>query len=75
MGITLLIDDALNSIRSFVNKTNQDEKCLKDSLDKIPSNDHKKFAEKRYYFSVIEELKKFYYNDNQHKLKDQLDTP
>ncbi len=69
-----IINDALNSIRSFVNKTNQDEKCLKDSLNKIPSNDHKNFAIKRYYFSVIEELKKSSYNANFHKLKDQLDT-
>ncbi len=76
-----IINDALNSIRSFVNKTNQDESLkrlkderLKDSLNKIPTNDHKNFAIKRYYFSVIEELKKSFYNANFHKLKDQLDT-
>ena len=69
-----IINDALNSIRSFVNKTNQDEKFLKDSLDKIPSNDHKKFAARTDFFSVIEELKKSFYNDNFHKLKDHLDT-
>jgi hypothetical protein len=69
-----IIDDAINNIRSFLNKTNQDEKGLKDSLQKIQLSEHKKFAAKRYYFSVIEKLKKSYYNDNFHKLKDQLST-
>ncbi len=69
-----VIDDALNNIRSFLNKTNHDEKSLKDSLDKIQLREHKKFAAKRYYFSVIEKLKKSFYNDNYHKLKSKLDT-
>ncbi len=41
-------------------------------MDKIQLIEHKKFAAKRYYFSVIEKLKKSYFNDNFHKLKDQL---
>jgi hypothetical protein len=43
-------------------------------LEKIQLSEHKKFAEKIYYFSAIEKLKKSFYNDNFHKLKDQLET-
>jgi hypothetical protein len=73
-GDKKIIDGALNIIRSFLKKTNQDEKCLKDTLNKIQLSEHKIFAAKRYYYSVIEKLKKSFYNDNFHKLKDHLDT-
>jgi hypothetical protein len=69
-----VIDDTLNNIRSFLNKTNQDENCVKNSFDKIQLRELKSLVAKRYYYSIIEKLKNSYYNVNFHKLKDQLGT-